>query len=178
MSLVHKPAAMPVVKLIPGQKPFARACVQQVRPFAVAAVSALAAACSATEANHPLRGPATVVGWATTAAEPKDFVKARRQPGELAYVPVGREGLSRPISPRSAAGVRDLESELDRTRDQSETFARRSQPTGAYGQALPSVAAPARPGAAERPTPGAPESFPVNPGRLRQMRDSARQVTQ
>lgn len=178
MSLVHKPAAMPVVKLIPGRKPVMRAYAHLARPVAVALAGALAAACSATEANHPLRGPASVVGWATTAGEPKDFVKARRQSGELAYVPVGREGLSRPVSPRSAAGVRDLESELDRTRDQSETFARRAQPSGAYGQALPSVAAPARPGAAERPTPGAPESFPVNPGRLRQMRDSARQVTQ
>ncbi|MGL5138155.1 MAG: hypothetical protein ACRC7G_10340 [Beijerinckiaceae bacterium] len=145
----------------------------------MAVLAVLAAGCSATGSDHPLRGPASAVGWATSVGEPKDFVKARRQQGELAYVPVGREAVVRPIASRNAAGAKDLEAELDRTRNQSEAFARRTQPGGAYGAPLPSVAEPARPASAtaDRPRPGGPESFPVNPNRLRQMRDSARQVT-
>ncbi len=139
------------------------------------------AACSATESTHPLRGAATTVGWATQTGDPKDFVLARRSTTELAYVPIGRGGIDRPVVVRNVAGARDLEGELDRTRDQSDAFARRQLPTGAYGQALPSLAAPprgsVRPGLAERPTPGAPESFPVNPDRLRQLRENSRQVT-
>jgi hypothetical protein len=147
----------------------------------VLASAGLLAACSATESTHPLRGAATTVGWATQTGSPKDFVLARRSASELAYVPVGRGGIDRPVIARNVTGARDLEGELDRTRDQSEAFARRQLPTGAYGQALPSLAAPprtsARPGLAERPTPGAPESFPVNPNRLRQLRENSRQVT-
>jgi hypothetical protein len=152
------------------------------RGCSVLTAAGLLAACSATESTHPLRGAATTVGWATQAGTPKDFVVARRSSVELAYVPVGRGGIDRPVVARNVAGARDLEGELDRTRDQSEAFARRQLPTGAYGQALPSLAAPpraaSRPGLAERSTPGAPESFPVNPNRLRQLRENSRQVTE
>jgi hypothetical protein len=55
------------------------------------------AGCSATESTHPLRGAATKVGWATQAGAPKDFVLARRGTAELAYVPVGREPVARPV---------------------------------------------------------------------------------
>ncbi|MGL4637903.1 MAG: hypothetical protein ACRCWF_18120 [Beijerinckiaceae bacterium] len=148
----------------------------------VVVAAAFVAACSATDSTHPLRGAATTVGWATQTGEPKDFVLARRSKTELAYVPVGREAAVRPIAVRSAAGARDLEAELDSTRDRSEAFARRQLPAGAYGQPLPSLAAPARtsarPGLPERPTAGAPESFPVNPNRLRQLRENSRQVTE
>ncbi len=141
----------------------------------------LVAGCSASSPNHPFRGPATTVGFATLAGEPKDFVKASRGKTELAYVPVGRGGLERSVPARNAAGAKDLENELDRTRDQSDNFARRQLPPGAFGQPLPSVSAPARPiraGANEQPTPGAPESFPVNPNRLRQIRENAKQATE
>jgi hypothetical protein len=153
-----------------------------LRLVAICLISAFTVGCSATDSNHPLRGAASTVGFATTAGEPKDFVKARRGTEELAYVPIGRGGVERPVAARGAAGVKDLETELDRTRDQSEGFARRQLPAGAYGQQLPSLAAPARrvnarAGAADQPTPGAPESYPVNPNRLRQIRQNSRQTT-
>jgi hypothetical protein len=144
----------------------------------VLAAAALGA-CTATDENHPLRGPTAVVGWSTTAGPPKDFVIARRTGGELAYVPIGRGGVERPVQPRSIESVRALEQQLDTTRDRSEAFARRPLPRGAYGAAFPSVAAPPRAaraagGKPEQPTPGAPESYPVSPDRARQLRENAR----
>ena len=152
----------------------------------VVGIVSLAAACSsATDASHPLRGAATFTGFATKAGEPKDFVLASRGKTELAYVPVGREGAPRPTPARTLAAAKDLETELDRTRDQSEGFARRQLPVGAFGQPLPSVAAPppraaraAARGEPDKPAAGAPESFPVNPNRLRQIRENSRQATE
>ncbi len=140
---------------------------------------AMAACSGASEPNHPLRGAASTVGWATTAGEPKDFVIARRGTTDLSYVPVGRGGIERPVVVRNAAAVQGLEGELDRQRDQSEVFARRQLPAGAYGQPLPSVTAPPRAqraGLPERPKAGQPESYPVNPNRLRQIRENSRQA--
>jgi hypothetical protein len=126
-----------------------------------------------------VRSAATTIGWATTAPEPKDFVIARRSGSELSYVPIGRGGVERPVVQRNTAAVRDLETQLDQNRDASENFARRQLPGGAYGQPLPSVAAPPRPQAASaaRPASGSPDSYPVNPNRLRQIRENSRQVT-
>jgi hypothetical protein len=156
--------------------------VGQIRSMAaICGLLALAACNSATDANHPLRGAASTVGWATTAGAPKDFVIARRGTAELAYVPIGRGGIERPVAVRNPAAVQGLESELDRQRDQSENFARRRLPSGAYGQPLPSVAAPPRAqraGLPERPTAGQPESYPVNPNRLRQIRENSRQANE
>jgi hypothetical protein len=164
------------------RKRFPEFFVGQIRCMvAIFGLLTLAACNSATEPNHPLRGAASTVGWATTAGAPKDFVVARRGNAELNYVPIGRGGIERPVAVRNPAAVQGLESELDRQRDQSETFARRQLPTGAYGQPLPSVAAPPRAqraGLPERPTAGQPESYPVNPNRLRQIRENSRQATE
>jgi hypothetical protein len=132
------------------------------------------AAC--TEADSPARGVASAVGFATTVPQAKDFVVARRSSRPLEYIPVGRGGIERPVQPRDIPGVRALESDLDSTRDRSEAFARRSLPRGAYGQALPSVAAPPRPAraASARPDAGSPGSYPVSPNRARALRDNAR----
>jgi hypothetical protein len=158
-----------------------RATGRRLHWFATATVASLLAACnSATDANHPLRGAASTVGWATTTGEPKDFVRARRAGAALAYVPVGRGGIERPVAFRNPDAVRGLEGELDQQRDRSERTARRALPAGAYNRPLPSVAAPPQPrraGLPERPTAGAPESYPVSPNRLRQLRDNARQAT-
>jgi hypothetical protein len=134
---------------------------------------------SSGESTSVTRSAASTIGWATTAPEPKDFVIARRGTAELNFVPIGRGGQERPVVQRNASAVRDLESQLDQTRDNSERFARRQLPAGAYGQTLPSVAAPPRPQAAsaDRPAAGAPESYPVNPNRLRQIRENSRRVT-
>ncbi len=165
-----------------ASRPFERRFGQKSgRIAAVCGLLALAACNSATEPNHPLRGAASTVGWATTAGAPKDFVVARRGTAELSYVPIGRGGIERPVAVRNPAAVQGLEGELDRQRDQSETFARRQLPTGAYGQPLPSVAAPPRAqraGLPEKPTAGQPESYPVNPNRLRQIRENSRQATE
>jgi hypothetical protein len=142
--------------------------------FAGVALPLFLAAC--TGENSAARNVATSVGFATTVPPAKDFVVARRSSQPLQYIPVGRGGIERPVQPRDIAGVRALEAELDATRDRSEAFARRTLPSGAYNQPLPSVAAPPRPARAAnvRPDPNAPESFPVNPDRARRMRDDAR----
>jgi hypothetical protein len=144
-----------------------------VTRFASAAVLGLSlAACGGTgQQASGLRGAAQTVGWATTAEpEAKDFVRATRQPTDnLAYIPIGRAGLERPVPARSAEGVRTLEAALQDERERNRSTARRALPRGAYGRPLPSVAEPARPS-------GAPATFPVNPNRLQQMRDNADRV--
>lgn len=141
------------------------------RAAAAAVAAALLAGCNAAaDPNHPLRGPASAIGWATTPGEPKDFVKASRGRTELAYIPVGRGGVERAVAVRTPDGARALEAELDRQRDQVTGYARRPLPAGAYGQPLPSVAAP--PAASG----SSPESYPVNPNRLRRIRENARQA--
>jgi hypothetical protein len=172
-------------------KHFRQTCLMGMSSICV--LSLLAAGCSSSggTASNPtpsgLRSAATSIGWATTAPEPKDFVLARRSKSELDYIPIGRQSPERPVVQRNAAAVRDLETQLDQTRDNSERFARRALPAGAYGQALPSVAAPPRPVAsrtapqsapASSSTSGSPESYPVNPNRLRQIRENARQVAE
>jgi hypothetical protein len=177
-----KPMHTPAANQSRDRRRFPRLFAGQIaRVAAACGLLALAGCNSATDANHPLRGAASTVGWATTAGAPKDFVIARRGTAELNYVPIGRGGIERPVAVRSVAGVQSLEGELDRQRDQSETFARRQLPTGAYGQPLPSVAAPPRAqraGLPEKPTAGQPESYPVNPNRLRQIRENSRQATE
>lgn len=176
--LMDQSASTTFIAMQPANANPIRTCSGSLRAVAFLACASVLAGCSATESSHPLRGPASALGFATTVGEPKDFVKARRQSGELAYVPIGREGTARSVALRDQSGARDLAAELDQQRATSEGFARRATPVGAYGRALPSVAAPARPGLPERPTAGAPDSFPVNPNRLRQMRDNARGATQ
>ncbi len=152
-----------------------------IRLASAAMLAAVLTACqSATDETNPLRGAATAVGFATTVGQPKDFVIARRSSQPLDYVPVGRGGIERPVQPRSIAGVRDLERELDSVRDRSEAYARRSLPRGAYGQPLPSVAAPPRPtsDAGLQPNPNAPASYPVSAGRARELRENARRAQQ
>jgi hypothetical protein len=143
---------------------------------AAAALALAAAACTGADGQHSGRETAVALGIATTVGQPKDFVLARRTGRPLEYVPVGRGGVERPIQPRDPAGVREFERSLDATRDRSEAFARRPLPAGAYGQPLPSVAAPprARKASAARPDPNAPESYPVSPARAQQLRENAR----
>jgi len=146
---------------------------------AIVVAGALLSACSsAGDPGHPLRGVATTVGLATNVGEPKDFVKASRSGRELAYVPIGRGGTPRTVAVRNAEGVRSLTSELDRQRDAKDAYARRALPAGAYGQPLPSVAAPPRPAKASAapPAAGQPASYPVNANRLRQIRENAQRA--
>ncbi len=168
---------MPVPSAIPGGQSRPSA-IRRYAGFAAAGIVAgLLGACTpAGDPGHPLRGAATSVGFATTVGEPKDFVRASRSGRELAYIPIGRGGLERPVAVRNAAGVKALESELDRQRDAVDATARRRLPAGAYGQPLPSVAAPPRPspGAAS----GQPESAPVSASRLRQIRENADRAKQ
>jgi hypothetical protein len=151
-----------------------------VRGVCALALAATLSACNASNGDSPLRSAASTVGWATTVPEPKDFVRSSRTTTELAYVPTGRLGLTRPVSARSVVGVRDLEAELDRTRDEREATARRALPGGAYGRALPSVArpAPSSPTVAPAATANSPASYPVNPNRLRQLRENSRDATE
>ena len=177
MSCFDSCKPMLILWAIPGGASGARlAAFRNVTAVAVA--SALLGACTpAGDPNHPLRGAATQVGLATTVGEPKDFVKASRGGRELAYIPIGRGGLERPIAVRNAAAVKSLESELDRQRDAVDATARRRLPAGAYGQPFPSVAAPPRParGAASSSS-GQPDSYPVSANRMRQIRDNAQRA--
>jgi hypothetical protein len=146
---------------------------------AVALICLMGAGCTSSEgAGGGVRSAASTIGWATTVPESKQFVIASRGKAQLDYVPIGRGGVERPTVQRNAAAVKDLESQLDQTRDGSESFARRQLPSGAYGQPLPSVAAPPRPQASvAQQTSGSPESYPVNPNRLRQIRENSRRAT-
>ncbi len=175
MTCVDSCKPMLVPSAIPGGR-FRSSAIRRPAGFVAACIVAgLVGACtSAGDPAHPLRGAATTVGFATTVSEPKDFVKASRSGRELAYIPIGRGGLERPIAVRNAAGIKSLESELDRQRDAVEARARRPLPRGAYGQPLPSVAAPPRPASAS----GQPESAPVSASRLRQIRDNADRAKQ
>jgi hypothetical protein len=147
-----------------------------LRMAAASAMLLALAACNGVEGDGSARSAAVALGIATTVGQPKDFVLARRSGQPLEYVPVGRGGVERPVQPRTVEGVRQLERQLDATRDRSENFARRRLPRGAYGQSLPSVAAPPRANRASgaRPDPNAPESYPVSAARARQLRDNAR----
>jgi hypothetical protein len=135
------------------------------------------AACGATGGEGgPARSAAQAVGWAaTTIPEARDFVRASRPAGELAWIPVGRAGLERPVRARDRAGVESLEAALREERDRNIGQSRRALPRGAYGRPLPSVATPAA-------APGSgPTTFPVNQNRLREMRENsqrARQISQ
>ncbi len=175
MTCVDSCKPMPVPSAIPGGR-FLPSSLRRLAGFAAAGVvaAAMGACTPAGDPNHPLRGAATTVGFATTVGEPKDFVRASRSGRELAYVPIGRGGIERPIPVRNAAAVKSLEAELDRQRDAVDARARRPLPAGAYGQPLPSVAAPPRPASAS----GQPDSAPVSASRLRQIRDNAERAKQ
>lgn len=143
------------------------ACVARLVPMAVAAL--VLAGCQSAGDGTGLRGPATSFGLATTVPQPKDFVVASRPTGDLAYVPVGRGGVDRPINARNVAASQELERDLDRAREQSSGFARRALPRPAFGRPFPSVAAPR----SAPPAAGQPASFPVSAGRAERMRQDA-----
>ncbi len=163
MTCVDSCKPMLVPSAIPGGR-FRSSAIRRPAGFVAACIVAgLVGACtSAGDPAHPLRGAATTVGFATTVSEPKDFVKASRSGRELAYIPIGRGGLERPIAVRNAAGIKSLESELDRQRDAVEARARRPLPRGAYGQPLPSSRlrpVPRRPPANPKARPSAQAAF-------------------
>jgi hypothetical protein len=152
-----------------------------VRTFWLGVLAAGLAGCGATDSGGAVRGASSVIGFSTTVPEAKDFVRASRPAGELSYVPIGRQPVVRATPPRDPAAVAALQQQLDQTRDASESIARRALPSGAYGQALPSLARPAAPPprpAGPAPTPAADGSYPVNPNRVRQMRENAQRVQQ
>jgi hypothetical protein len=132
--------------------------------------------CTAADSGSPVRSAAGIVGFSTSVPEAKDFVRASRPKGELAYVPVGREPIVRATPSRDPGSVAALQQQLDQQRDSSEATARRALPAGAYGRALPSVTRAAAPAPASTVRPAADGSFPVNPNRARQMRENARRV--
>ena len=140
------------------------------------AVAALMSACTpAGDPNHPLRSAATQVGLATNVSEPKDFVKASRSGRELAYIPIGRGGLERPVAVRNAAGVRSLESELDRQRGRR-GCRRPSAPARRRPTASPSPRSRPPPRPAASPSSGQPDSYPVSANRMRQIRSNAQRA--
>jgi hypothetical protein len=144
----------------------------------LAAALALAGCTTSGEGRPDLAcGAARTVGWAAgDLPEAKDFVRATRPTGDLAWIPVGRAGLERPVRARDAGGVNTLEAALREERDRNVAQARRPLPRGAYGTPLPSVAVPDQgtPAAAG----GQPATFPVNQNRLRQMRENSQRARQ
>jgi hypothetical protein len=139
-------------------------------------VLALAGCTAAGGDRDVTRSAARAVGWAAgDVPEAKDFVRATRpQAEELAWIPVGRAGLERPVRARDAGGVSTLEAALREERERNVSQARRPLPRGAYGQPLPSLALPAQ--GAPSTAAGQPATFPVNQNRLRQMRENSRRV--
>jgi len=70
------------------------------------------------EAGNPIKSVVETVGFATTAPEPQDFVKATR-PATLEYMPVGITPPARSLKPKKADEVKKLEDELMATRDRN-----------------------------------------------------------
>ncbi len=99
-------------------------CRTACRIFALAIVTTSLAACQSANGPQTTDGmmfhkAAEMVGVATAAPEPKDFVKAGRGPkGD--YMPVGVTPASGKVKVRDDAGVKNLRNELESTARQSE----------------------------------------------------------
>jgi hypothetical protein len=167
--------------MIDGVRCFVKAKMRNlIRTLCLGLSAVSVAGCAGSDTGGPLRSTTAAIGFSTTVPEAKDFVRASRPSSELAYVPVGREPIIRQTPSRSAGEVAALQQQLDQVRDASESAARRALPTGAYGRALPSVSRPATPAPARAAAarPAADGSYPVNPNRVRQMRENAQRVQQ
>ncbi|MCA1998488.1 MAG: hypothetical protein LDL25_01735 [Hyphomicrobiales bacterium] len=109
-------------------------------PAAIPAIllASLLAACAAdTIAEGPAGGAARLVGAATTAPEPAQFVRDARPAGTPDFVPVGVTPAPRAEPKRDEAALKRLEAELDADRDRSKAFARRPVPPSTYDGSQP-----------------------------------------
>jgi hypothetical protein len=107
--------------------------------------------------DNALRGPAQLVGIATTVGEPKDFVIASRR-GEGQYIPVGVTPPQHRLKPKTPAELAAYENTLNQRRRHTQATARPAPPFKALRQPsfLPpipgSTLAPASGGKANAPS--------------------------
>ncbi len=95
-----------------------------IRRLLLVSVGLVQAGCASTspysdqETRNPIKSVVETVGFATTAPEPQDFVKATR-PATLEYMPVGITPPARSLKPKKAEEVKKMEDELLATRDRN-----------------------------------------------------------
>jgi hypothetical protein len=77
--------------------------------------------------------PASFVGLATEPKEPQDFVKETRR-DKTDFTPVGIEPAHPPSKPRDAAGVKQLQAELEAQRDAGHAILQKLSPEAAKPQ--------------------------------------------
>jgi hypothetical protein len=77
--------------------------------------------------DNVLRGPARLVGLATTVGEPKDFVVASRR-GEGNYIPIGVTPPEHKIKPKTPAELAAYENTLNQRRQRTQASATRAAP--------------------------------------------------
>jgi hypothetical protein len=94
--------------------------------------------------------PATLVGFATTPKEPEDFVKATR-PDETGFTSVGIEPARPSGKPRDAAGVKQLQAELEAQRDTGHAILQKLSPETAKAAQTSEDKAKAKQAAKKKP---------------------------
>jgi hypothetical protein len=109
---------------------FTESCVRD-HLLATALVGLIAAGLSGCSTPLPednvLRGPARLVGLATTVGEPKDFVVASRR-GDEQYIPVGVTPPQHKIKPKTPAELATYEKTLNQRRQRTQASARPAPP--------------------------------------------------
>ncbi|GJE02902.1 hypothetical protein [Methylobacterium isbiliense] len=109
--------------------------------FARPALTGLCAACLGVvlggcvlDGGNPVREAAKAAGIAPPPATAPDFVaRSRREGGD--FLPVGVSAPPRAIRAKSAAGVKDLEADLDASRQRNEARGRDAAKAGGTTQA-------------------------------------------
>ncbi|ACA20092.1 conserved hypothetical protein [Methylobacterium sp. 4-46] len=107
-------------------------------PLRRALLLTLAPALSACvlDGSNPVRDAARAIVPAPKPVEAPDFVARSRRP-DIDYVPVGTSAPPRPVRAKSAAGVKDLEAELDASRRRNEAKGRDAAGAGAAAKPAP-----------------------------------------
>jgi hypothetical protein len=144
---------------------FTESCVKD-RLLAAALLGLLGGALGGCSTPLPedsvLRGPAKMVGIATTVGEPKDFVVASRR-GEGDYIPVGVTPPQHRIKPKTPAELAAYENTLNQRRQRTQATARPAPPFKTLRQphALPPI-----PGSTLAPAPGDKADAPAGAPRV------------
>jgi hypothetical protein len=130
--------------------------------FATVAWCALAGGLAGCSTPLPedsvIRGPARLVGLATTVGEPKDFVVASRR-GDERYIPVGVTPPDHRAKPKTPAQLAEYEKTLNTRREHSQkTASRAAQPFKPLQQprVLPPIPGSTIDSGAANPQPDAP----------------------
>jgi hypothetical protein len=90
---------------------------------------------------NPLRDVAVATGMGVQPRQAPDFIASSR-PAQLDYVPVGTSAPARPTKAKSAAEVKALEAEMDRSRAANESAGQAAAQAGATPPPTPPAIPP------------------------------------